>query len=839
VGRSAATRPVRAAAADLPVLDVLDEAVEALVQRRRLVLEAPAGAGKTTVVPLALAEDERVGGRVVVLEPRRVAARAAARRMSQLVGDRLGGHVGVTTRDDRRTSSRTRVEVVTEGVLVNRIQRDPTLEGTAVVVLDEFHERSLEADLALAFSLDVAALRDDLGIVVMSATLEGDRVAALADDAPVVRSDGRLHPVEVEHREHSRADDVEPAVARAVVEALDRHVGDVLVFVPGRREIRRVLGELRGRVGADVRLLPLHGGLPAAEQDAALAPPPPGVRHVVVSTDLAESSLTVPGVRVVVDSGLAREPRFDPASGLSRLVTTRISRDRAAQRSGRAGRTAPGHAVRLWPRREHGGLAATRTPAVAQEDLAGFVLEAARWGVRDPDGLRLLDPPPAPAWAAATALLRSLGAIDGAGAITATGSMLAELPLPPRLAHLVLAAAPGDRWLACELAALLVDRDVLRGRGTVDLGARVRVLRGRSAPSGTSVDDGARSRARRDRDRLVRIVGAPRQEGPLAPGDAGRLVAAAFPDRVAGRRGGARGRYLLANGRGARVGPEDPLAGEDLLVVADLDAGAVDARVFLAAALEEDDLDVVLGDLVEEVEEVTWDDRAGDVLAERRRVLGAIALRRGPLEDPDDLATTAALLDGVRARGLELLPWDDTTRSLRERAQFLHGALGAPWPAMDDDALLAELEDWLAPYCAGLHRRDHLRRLPLRDALAQRIGWNRVTDVDRLAPARLPIPSGRTARVRYDPDAGPVLAAKLQEFFGLTTTPTVADGRVPVTVELLTPAGRPAAVTSDLPGFWAGAYHDVRAELRGRYTKHPWPEDPATATPTARTNRRR
>lgn len=839
-------RPIRDAAGDLPVLDVLDEAVAAARgagHDGRLVLEAPAGAGKTTVLPLALAEDPAFDhGRIVVLEPRRVAARAAARRMASLVGDRLGGHVGVTTRDDRRTSGQTRVEVVTEGVLVRRLQRDPTLSGTSVVVADEFHERSLEADLALAFALDVADLRDDLALVVMSATLQGERVARLlGEDAEVVSSDGRLFPVETEHREHSAADRLEPAVAEAVRDALDRFVGDVLVFLPGTGEIRRTIEHLQGTVGDDVRLLPLHGGLPAVEQDAALEPPAPGLRHVVVATDLAESSLTVPGVQVVVDSGLAREPRHDPATGLSRLVTTRISLDRATQRAGRAGRVREGTAIRLWPQRTTARLAPARTPSVRQEDLAGFVLEAATWGARDPEQLRTLDPAPRPAWEAAVRVLRSLGALDDDGGVTGHGRALVELPLPPRLAHLVATATGDERRLAVELAALLGDRDVLstpRGTSVVDVLDRVVALRGGNPGGGARVRDGRLGAVRRDVQRLGSRVDAPRG-GPRATSAAiGRLLARAYSDRVAAVRDDDRTRYVLATGRGARLDPGDVLTGTPLLVAVDVDDRGSDAWIRRAAVLDEADLDRELGHLVERVEHVVWGPTARDVEARRRTQLGQLVLADGHLDDPDDHATTAALLDGVRDVGLALLPWGDATRSLRQRAGFLHEALGDPWPPMDDEALLVDLERWLAPYLAGLHRVGHLPRLPLLDALRDRVGWDLVGDLDRLAPERLPIPSGRTARLRYEADGQVVLSAKLQEFFGLDRSPTVAGGAVPVTIELLSPAGRPAAVTSDLAGFWAGAYHDVRADLRGRYAKHPWPEDPTTAKPTAKTKKR-
>lgn len=835
-------RPVREAASELPVLEVLDEAVAALIACRRLVLEAPAGAGKTTALPLALAEDPAFDhGRIVVLEPRRVAARAAARRMSSLVGDRVGGHVGVTTRDDRRTSAATRVEVVTEGVLVRRLQRDPTLEGISVVVLDEHHERSLEADLALAFCLDVAALRDDLSLVVMSATLDGARVAALLDDAAVVRSDGRLHPVEVSYRERSMADPLEPAVAAAVLDALDAYDGDVLTFLPGVREIQRTMTELRRHLPDSVRMLPLHGGLPASEQDAALAPPAAGQRHVVLATDLAESSLTVPGVTVVVDSGLAREPRFDAATGLSRLVTTRVSRDRADQRAGRAGRVRPGAAVRLWASRDHVALPATRTPSLMQQDLAGFVLEVARWGVRDPSQLRLLDAPPPPAWDAGVALLRSLLALDDAGRVTPHGIALGDLPVDPRLAHMVLSVDAEDRRIAVELAALLSDRDVLsldRGRSMVDLVARVEALRGARPRGGPTQRDGGVAAVRRDVARLAKLARAGEDQRRVTSTDLGRVLVRAYPDRVARQRPDDRGRYVLTSGRGARLPEVDLLAAEPLLVAADIDGAGTDAWIRRAAALDPDDLEAALGHLVVYEDHVEWDRRRRDVVAQRRTRLGAITLASGHLDQPADGATTDALLDGVRDVGLQLLPWTDTLRSLRDRAGFLHDVVGDPWPAMDDRSLLDGLESWLGPFLSGIHRRSHLTRLPLRDALHSWIGFDQVRRVDQLAPTRLSIPSGRTAAVRYDPDAGPVLSAKLQEFFGAATSPTVADGRVPVAVELLSPAGRPLAVTADLAAFWSGAYQHVRSENRGRYPKHPWPQDPVDAAPTAKTKRR-
>jgi ATP-dependent helicase HrpB len=849
--------PVRVpdAARDLPVAAVLDDVVAAVQRRGRVVVEAPAGAGKTTLVPLALAEAlaaEGRDGRVVVLEPRRVAARAAARRMASLVGDRLGGFVGVTTRDDRRTSAATRVEVVTEGVLVRRMQRDPALTGVACVVLDEFHERSLEADLALAFSADVAALRDDLALVVMSATLDGDRVRALLD-APAVRSDGRLHPVEVVHVGPSlppggRRSEVAPPVAEAVLEALAGDSdGDVLVFLPGAREIRWVADALEGRTPAGVVVTPLYGALPADAQDAAIAPAAAGTRKVVLATDIAESSLTIEGVTTVVDAGMAREPRFDSISGMSRLVTVRVSRDRADQRAGRAGRVRPGRCVRLWSEREHAGLAAHRTPALQQEDLAGFALEVAAWGA-DVDDLVLLDRPPAAAWAQAVALLEALEAVDADGRVTDRGRRLADLPTHPRLAHMVLAA--GERaGLACDVAALLADRDVVstdRGTSAADLGLRVRLLRGatRHAGPGARVSAGALRRARDESARLRRataaLTGADVGDRPGDVDAVGRMLALAYPDRVARRRGSGRGRFVLAGGRGAVLDAADVLAGEDLLVVASVDAGDRDARIHLAAGIDEADLRDVLGHRLVREEHVAWDDAAGDVSAVRRERIGALVLAEGHLDDPDPDAVATALVAGIRRRGLHLLPWDRDMRDLVARAGFLHHHLADDgWPAMDDDALLADLEDWLVPFLTGVRRVGQLQRVPLRDALAGRIGWRRVRRLDELAPTHVEVPSGSRVRLTWDPVEGPVLPVKLQELFGATDTPRIADGRVPVTLHLLSPARRPVQVTTDLAGFWERGYPEVRAELRGRYPKHPWPEDPLTAQATARTKRRR
>lgn len=818
----------------LPIDDVLPDVVAAVRDRRRVVVEAPPGAGKTTRVPPALMDV--IDGRIVVLEPRRVAARAAARRMATERGEAVGRTIGLTTREDRRTSGATRVEVVTEGVLVRRLQHNPGLPGIGAVILDEFHERSLDADLALAFTADVcSALREDLRVVVMSATLDGDRVAALLD-ATVVRSDGRLHPVQITHVDRDPLADIAPDVAGAIEAALARHPGDVLVFLPGMREIRSTRRHLR--VGDDVDVVQLHGSLPGRDQDRALAPATPGRRKVVLSTDLAESSVTVPGVRVVVDAGLSREPRLDPRTGMTRLVTVRASQASADQRAGRAGRLAPGWCVRLWSRADHGARDAHPRPEIVQADLSEACLQVAAWGA-DVAELVLLDAPPARSWEHAQALLRDLGAVDDDGRITAHGRALAGLPLHPRLGHLVVTGAErGDGATAVAIAALLGDRDPLRpdrNRPVADLAARVRLLDAPDdIPPGADIRRATLARVRRERDRLARLADVPR--GPADPDRSGALLALAYPDRV-GMRRGRRGTFTLSNGRGCTIDDRDSLADAEAVVVADVDDRGADARVHLAAAVALDDIRDACADRIDVAEVVTWDPTAGQVVAEIQERLGTLVLQATPLADPPADLIHGALLDAVRDRGLAILPWDRDLRGVQQRATFVRSMVDATWPDFSDAALLDELDSWLRPFLAGARRLGDLRRVPLRDALEHRLGRQRVQALDRLAPTHLTIPSGSRIRLSYDGDT-PVLAVKLQEMFGATDTPRVGGGAVPVVVHLLSPAGRPLQVTSDLAGFWANTYAEVRAEMRGRYPKHPWPEDPRRATPTARTKKR-
>ncbi|WP_211262417.1 ATP-dependent helicase HrpB [Nitriliruptor alkaliphilus] len=832
-------------AAPLPVDAVLPALRDALAEHGTAVLEAPPGAGKTTRVPLDLLAHGTFAGRLVLLEPRRLAARGAAQRLAAQLGEEVGGRVGLVTRDERRVSVATRIEVVTDGVLLRRLQRDPSLPGVGLLVFDEFHERRLESDLGLAFALETrSALRGDLQVLVTSATLDGAAVASLLGDAPVVRAEGRAYPVTVRHLPQAPADLLDAAVD-AIAEALAPDDGDVLVFLPGVRELTTVarrLPDAPGGVPAEVRLL--HGGLPPRDQDLVLGPATPGRRRVVLATDVAETSLTVPGVVAVVDAGRSRQPRFDAATGMTGLVTVPASRGSAEQRAGRAGRLAPGRAIRLWTAAAHASRDHLPTPAIHTDDLTGAALEVAVWGA-EVDDLALLDPPDPGAWRRARQVLHQLGAIDAEGRPTSHGRALAALPLHPRLAHLVVVGADrGLGGLAADLAAVLADRDPLRGTHPhVDLATRVAVLRGARPPAGVEVRRAALDRARKEARRIRRLarIGGD-AEGTL---DAvGGLVALAYPDRVAAARPGRRGAFLLANGRGATVPEADPLAGEPFLAVAAVDRGAgggrgpSEARIHLAAAVEREELLGSLADQLEDRAEVAW--RDGDVIAERRRHLGALALVTGGWDDAPVAARTAALLDGLRREGLALLGWSRDDHELQARMLLLHRELGPPWPDVGDEALLADAEARIGPFLGHARRRGDLARVDVRSVLLALAPPTAARDLDTLAPTSLRVPSGRHARLRYGEAGGrPVLAVKLQELFGATRTPSVVEGRVPVVIHLLSPAGRPVQVTDDLPSFWANGYAQVRAELRGRYRKHPWPEDPTTAAPTARTTRRR
>jgi ATP-dependent helicase HrpB len=870
----------------LPVAAGLPGLLEAVEATGTAVLQAPPGTGKTTLVPPALAvaagsartPGTRPGGvlggrpgrvlvgqpgRVLVAQPRRLAARAAARRLASLLGEPVGGSAGYAVRGERRAGPATRVEMVTNGVLLRRLQRDPELPGVAAVVLDECHERHLDADLLLALLVDVRAnLRDDLRLVAMSATVEAARTAEVVGGdggpAPVVDVPGVSHPVQVRWSPPPprvpRIDErgVTPGyldhVAATVRRALDAEAGDVLVFVPGAGEVTGVVRRLAG-VDADVR--PLHGRLTAPEQDAALTRG--ARRRVVVSTAVAESSVTVPGVRVVVDAGLARQPRTDHRRGLAGLVTVLASRPATTQRAGRAGREAPGAVYRCWSPAEHERLPARTEPEIATADLTGFALELACWGAPDGAGLALLDPPPAAAMAAARSTLRGLGAMDEAGRVTARGRAVADVPADPRSARALLDAVPlVGRRRAAEVVALL-EEDV-RAPGA-DLAAALRQARRDAADRPT-----AWSRAV---DRFLVDLPAPahasanmhtneaerapapanmhifaRRDGRVTDDVATGLVAAlAHPDRIARLRTADGTSYLMTGGTGAVLPDGSPLRGAPWLAIADADRppGRRDATIRSAAPLDEDLAVLAARPLLTEEEQVAWVD--GDVVARLRTSLGAIELATRPLPDPPADRVAAAVRDGLAAEGLTLLTWSDAATALRQRLTFLHRTLGDPWPDMSDDALLRDVENWLGPRLSRVRGRADLRRVDVADALRQLLPWPEAGRLDELAPERVRLPSGSLARVDYSGEQ-PVLPVRVQEVFGWTAAPRLGGGRVPLVLHLLSPAGRPAAVTADLPSFWANGYRQVRAELRRRYPRHSWPEDGATAEPTSRAARR-
>lgn len=813
--------------ARLPIDDRLGALRDRLADRPCVVLEAPPGAGKTTRVPPALLDAPWVGNRrILVLEPRRLAARAAARYMAGARGEQPGETVGYRTRLETRVSGATRIEVVTEGILVRLLQSDPALSDYAAVLFDEFHERSLQADLGLALALEAQqALRPDLRLLVMSATLETAPVAALLGDAPVVSVRGRTHPVTVEYRPPRRDQRLVDAVAAAVRHALEAHAGSVLVFLPGVGEIRAVASRL-DPPGRGVEVRPLYGALSPSEQDAAVAPAAPGTRKVVLATAIAETSLTIEGVRVVVDAGLDRRARFDPGAGMSRLVTTRVARAAADQRAGRAGRTEPGACIRLWSEAEQRQRPRHAPPEIAEADLAPLALELAQWGARSPDELAWLDPPPPGHWAQAVDLLQRLDALDAEGAITATGRAMQSLGIHPRPARmLVHARACGGVRTAAELAALLDERDVLGRDAGCDIEARLGALR-----HGTGGRRGRIGRVRRLADKLA--------GGRGDRADAGRLLATAFPDRVARRRPGGPARFLLANGRGAWLPDDDPLAGVEWLIAAELDGQAREARVFLAARTDRATIEDVLGATIERTEAAEWDETRGTVVVRSRRRLGALVLDESETGTPDADQVRAGLLDAVRRKGLAALNWTAGAQRLRHRTETLRRLEPDAWPAFDADTLMAELESWLGPFLPGVSRWRELAALDLVPALTHRLGHQRRVRLDRLAPPSLTVPAGQRVRLDYAAESGPVLAVKLQAVFGWRDTPRIADGRVPVVLHLLDPAGRPLAVTSDLASFWTQAYPEVAKHMRGRYPKHPWPDDPMSAEPTMRTKRR-
>jgi ATP-dependent RNA helicase HrpB len=809
----------------LPIDTALPELTAALAGNNASVLVAPPGAGKTTRVPLVLLDEAWAKDRkILVLEPRRLAARAAAARMASTLGEQVGGTVGLRVRFGSKVTRRTRIEVVTEGVFTRLVLDDPSLEGIAAVLFDEFHERSLDADLGLALARDVQqGLRPDLKLLVMSATLDGARVAALLGNAPAVRSEGRAFPVETRYVGRDTRAPIERQISEAVERALRAEIGSLLVFLPGAGEIRRTETLLKERVAdANVDIVALYGALDAREQDHAISPSPPGRRKVVLATSIAETSLTIEGVRVVIDSGLSRVPRYEPDVGLTRLETVRVSRAAADQRRGRAGRTEPGVCYRLWDEPQTGSLEPFTRPEILCADLSSFVLDLAQWGAADPSKLAFLDAPPNAALSEARALLFELGAIDAEGRITEEGRKLRALPLPPRLARMLVdAATEGAGELAATIAAVLTER----GLGGDDAALQHRL------------DQFRRDRSRRADDarammkRWTETVNATRGNGGHSPGS---LLALAYPDRIAKNRGGGNGAFLLANGRGGIVEPSSPLAREPFLVVAELTGAAAASRIVLAAAITLAEIEARFAGRIEDRETVNFDVATASLRARRSRRLGALIMAEQTKPVAADADSARLLAEGIAGLGVHKLPWSKAQLQFRNRVNFLRRAEGEPWPDVSDDALSRNSAEWLAPFLTGKTALSQIGADDLAAVLDALLPWNLRKRLDAEAPTHFSAPSGSQVPIDYEAEEGPKLAIRVQELFGLGVHPAIAGGRVPLLIELLSPAHRPVQVTRDLPGFWRGSYKDVRTDLRGRYPKHPWPDDPLTAPATRR-----
>jgi ATP-dependent helicase HrpB len=815
----------------LPIDAVLDQLARTLAKSNAAVLVAPPGAGKTTRVPLALLDEPWLRGKkIIMLEPRRIAARASAERMAHTLGERVGETVGYRVRFGSKVSRATRIEVVTEGIFSRQILDDPELSGIAAVLFDEFHERSLDADLGLALARDAqVGLREDLRILVMSATLDGARVARLLGEAPVIASEGRAFPVETRYLGRKADAPLERQMADAIAMALRADPGSVLAFLPGAAEIRRTQNFLGERIhDASIEIVPLFGALDAAVQDRAIAPPPKGSRKVVLATSIAETSLTIEGVRIVVDSGVARVPRYEPDIGLTRLETVRASRAAVDQRRGRAGRTEPGVCYRLWDEPQTASLAAYTQPEILSADLSSLVLDLAQWGVSDPATLAFLDAPPAPALKEARSLLRELAALDADGRITAEGNSLRALALPPRLARMIVDShrlAAGAE--AAEIAAVLTERGL--GGDSVDLDARLdQFRRDRSQRAGS-----ARSLAQRWASQVAATEGPPGED--TSP-STGVMLAFAFPDRVARNRGN--GSFVLANGRGAAVDQASALARAPYIAVAELTGTAANGRILLAAPIAQAEIELRFADQIESADEISFDRGAMALRARRRKTLHAITLSEAPLALKPSAETASVLADGLAAAGFDRLPWSKPLKQWRDRVMFLRKAEGDTpqhsWPDLSDDALAAQREAWLVPALFDKTALKEISAGDLSDALMTLLPWELRARLEREAPTHFEAPTGTPLAIDYEAEQGPTIAVRLQELFGLNTHPSIAKGAVPLVLELLSPAHRPVQVTRDLPGFWRGSYAAVRSDLRGRYPRHPWPEDPASAMPTRR-----
>ena len=836
----------------LPIDEALPALRAALASHTNAVLVAPPGAGKTTRAPLALLDEPWAEGRrLILLEPRRLAARAAAARMAATLGEKVGETIGLRVRLQSLVSKRTRIEVVTEGVFTRQILADPALEGVAGVLFDEFHERSLDADLGLAFALDAqSALREDLRLLVMSATLDGARVRSLLSEAPLIEAQGRAWPVETRYVGRNPRSRIEDEVARATLDALGSETGSILVFLPGMGEIRRVAELVAARVeGPDVDIAPLYGALDARAQDLAIAAPKPGRRKIVLATSIAETSLTIQGVRVVIDSGLMRIPVYEPDVGLTRLETVRVSKANAGQRRGRAGRVEPGVCYRLWNEAANGGLQPYAAPEILAADISGFMLDCALWGVADPTTLRFLDSPPRAALAEARTLLTAIGAVDGEGRITDEGRAISRLALPPRLARMVVdAARAGGAKRAGEIAVLLTERGL--GGDSADLAARLDAFRrdrsqranearrlaqgfaqraGEAAfPSPLAGEGGRRSRADEGSGQRP-LTPAPLPKGE---GSVGALLASAYPDRIAMARG-RHGEFLMANGRAAALEAHDALTDEPFLAIGEIAGRAASARILLAAPLSLDDIEMISGGSIETADEVAFDRASASLRARRRRRLGALVLVEQALAVPADETAAHALARGVLSLGLARLPWTARLKQWRDRIMFLRRAEGEPWPDLSDETLAAN-PAWLAPCLLGKTRLDEIGVDDLASALGAALPWDLAQRLGEEAPTHFRAPTGTETPIDYEGEGGPSIALRVQELFGLKEHPSLAQGRIPLTLELLSPAHRPIQITRDLPGFWRGSWAAVRTDLRGRYPRHFWPEDPAQAAPTAR-----